>query len=351
MTRGRFAALAATLLLPVSALVVGTGAAPAHAAACAGSTGVTVVVDFHELGGGVRSVCVADGGDVTADRLFTAAGFSLRYASRQPGFVCRVAGVPESDPCVNAAPADAYWALWWSTGDPGARWVYSSLGVTSLEVPEGGLVAFSWDQGPGDSLPGAAATRPEQPAPTEPSDPTPGSGSGGSGGSGSTGSGGGKGGGKGGGTGGGTGGGSDAGADGETASPDPAATPTEDPADETTDPAQDPTDDAGDASDEDGAAGQGRGKGRDRGDRDGRDDASPTPSPEASADPGTVTLDAPATEVDLASDAADPASQGLPGWVVPLVLLLLAAGGGAVAWRRRTGPGAGTGSGTGSGPA
>ena len=31
---------------------------------------------------------------------------SWRYATRQPGFVCRVNGVPASDPCVNASPVE-----------------------------------------------------------------------------------------------------------------------------------------------------------------------------------------------------------------------------------------------------
>ena len=89
---------------------------PASAAACSTGHGVTVVVDFHELGGGVQTGCVADGAGDTAAELFPAAGFSLSYVQRQPGFVCRVEGVPAEDPCVNTPPADAYWALYWSDG-------------------------------------------------------------------------------------------------------------------------------------------------------------------------------------------------------------------------------------------
>ena len=123
--------LAATLL----GVAAGPAAlsAPAHAAACTGGTGVTVVV-------GSSVGCDANGGGPAANN-FADAGHQLRYASRAPGFVCRVDGAPASDPCVEASPVDAYWGLFWSDGKKGT-WTYSSLGVTSLKVPQGGSVAF-----------------------------------------------------------------------------------------------------------------------------------------------------------------------------------------------------------------
>ncbi len=97
--------LVATVVLTVAAGLVATTATagPAAAAECRGSSGVTVVVDFNSLGGGVQGACVNRGG--RASSLFTSAGFPLKYAQRQPGFVCRVSGVPTSDPCTNTAPA------------------------------------------------------------------------------------------------------------------------------------------------------------------------------------------------------------------------------------------------------
>ena len=123
--------LAATLL----GVAAGPAAlsAPAHAAACTGGTGVTVVV-------GSSVGCDANGGGPAASN-FADAGHQLRYASGAPGFVCRVDGAPASDPCVEASPVDAYWGLFWSDGKKGT-WTYSSLGVTSLKVPQGGSVAF-----------------------------------------------------------------------------------------------------------------------------------------------------------------------------------------------------------------
>lgn len=145
----RFAA--ATALVAAAGL---TGPAPAYAEPCSSDTGVTVVVDFQELGGGLQQVCDAGGGGQRASALFPDNGFPLTYVQRQPGFVCRVSEVPADDPCVNTPPADAYWGLWWSDGESG-MWSYSSVGVASLTIPDGGSVAFSWNGSSTRSEPGA----------------------------------------------------------------------------------------------------------------------------------------------------------------------------------------------------
>jgi hypothetical protein len=149
--------------------VAGAGLVPAPATAaglCSGS-GVSVVVDFGALGGGIRTGCDATG-NRNAAKAFADTGHPLTYAQRQPGFVCRVDGAPASDPCVNTSPADAYWGLYWSDGTSG--WKYSTLGVGSLTVPAGGSVAFSWQDGGTADPPGA---RPASPAPSPVSTPTP----------------------------------------------------------------------------------------------------------------------------------------------------------------------------------
>lgn len=158
------------LQVAVAALVVATTALvlpsePAAAAGCSSADGVSVVVDFHELGGGVRTGCVADGGGKSAAALLGAAGFPLTFVQRQPGFVCRVSGQPASDPCVNTPPADAYWGLYWSDGSTGS-WTYSTLGVGSLTVPDGGSVALSWTGSSGRSQPGVAPAVHERSTPT-----------------------------------------------------------------------------------------------------------------------------------------------------------------------------------------
>ncbi|MCD4524436.1 hypothetical protein [Nocardioides sp. cx-173] len=175
----------AARLLTAAALVVAavggasapTQAAAAMAAPCSGG-GVTVVVDFHELGGGVDADCDQDGAGKRAADLFASVGHPLTYAARQAGFVCRVSGLPQDDPCVTTAPADAYWGLWWSDGESGT-WTYSGLGAGALTIPDGGYVALSWDQRGGDARPrlepGAASSgaTPGAPADRAPADTAP----------------------------------------------------------------------------------------------------------------------------------------------------------------------------------
>jgi len=148
---------------------------PATAAACSGVSGVTVVVEFNGLGGGVDQDCAAEGGGHTADRLLKETGHALAYVQRFPGFVCRVDGLPADDPCVNTPPADAYWGLWWSDGKTG-KWTYSSLGAGSLTVPAGGYLAMVWDGSAGqvapDSDPAPHATPSPSPTPTKKASPT-----------------------------------------------------------------------------------------------------------------------------------------------------------------------------------
>ncbi|HEY1381172.1 MAG TPA: hypothetical protein VGF55_30510, partial [Gemmataceae bacterium] len=80
--------------LTVAALVaaaVGLGvSAPAQAAICGSASGVSVVVDFHQLGGGVQADCDANGAGKYAAAQFADVGHTITYVQRQPGFVCRV---------------------------------------------------------------------------------------------------------------------------------------------------------------------------------------------------------------------------------------------------------------------
>jgi hypothetical protein len=146
----------------------------AGAATCTSAGGVSVVVDFRELGGSTITACAADGGGRSAAEIFASVGVDISYATRQPGFVCRVEGAPAGDPCVNASPASAYWGLWWADGSK-ASWSYSSSGVGGLTVPAGGSVGWSWQQDrensgavPPGVLPPVAAT----PTPSPTASPT-----------------------------------------------------------------------------------------------------------------------------------------------------------------------------------
>jgi hypothetical protein len=161
--------LVAAVVLTAAAGVGVTGTA--QAASCSTGHGVTVVVDFHQLGGGVRSACDPGGAGRSASTQLTDVGYTLTYAQRQPGFVCRVDGSPSSDPCITTSPADAYWSVWWSDGKSGT-WSFSSEGVDSLTVPGGGYVALSWQGGSGKARPRAAARAHPTASPSPTSSPT-----------------------------------------------------------------------------------------------------------------------------------------------------------------------------------
>ena len=179
----RLVAVILTMTATSAALIAVS--APTSAATCSSASGVSVVVDFDGVTGGVRSACVAGGGDRPADEVITSAGFALTWVQRQPGFLCRVDGVPAGDPCANTPPADAYWGLFWSDGKDGV-WHYSDFGVTGLQVPDGGYIALAWQSGtrrvPGQSAtahsvvtPGPTSTPSETPtsAGSSPSSPSP----------------------------------------------------------------------------------------------------------------------------------------------------------------------------------
>lgn len=181
MTR-RLARLAvATVAVAAAGTVL--PAPPATAATCDSGSGVSVVVDFSRLGGGIASTCNAGGGGDSAAANM-GVDHELTRVQQFPGAVCRVDNTPADAPCRNMPPEDAYWGLFWSDGSGG--WTYSSQGVDSLTIPDGGSVAFAWQDGGDRDLPGTpppqnAAEPSSSPSPS-PSQQPAGGGSGGSGG-------------------------------------------------------------------------------------------------------------------------------------------------------------------------
>ena len=170
MIRSARATGAAALLALVAVPVTPAGPASAVSGRCQSGEGVTVVVDYGPLGGGVVIACDPDGGGKPAAEVVKDAGFTLEYVSSQPGFVCRLNGRPSADEgedCADTPPADAYWGLFWSDGEP-ATWVYSSEGAGSLDVPDGGSIGWRFQDG-GDrenpSAPPTAAAAQEAPSP------------------------------------------------------------------------------------------------------------------------------------------------------------------------------------------
>lgn len=173
------AAASAAVVATALALAQGFGV-PSVAAdpesACEGRNGVLVVVDFAELGGGVRKGCSSDGG--IASGLFERAGFPLVRVIEDPSFVCRVSGKPAEDSCADTPGANAYWSLWTADGTT-ESWSYAQSGVDGLRVKEGGYLAFAWHQGGGRAgPPGVNPTKRTAPSPSPSPTPTAGSGSG-----------------------------------------------------------------------------------------------------------------------------------------------------------------------------
>ncbi|HYN67363.1 MAG TPA: hypothetical protein VES93_10780 [Ornithinibacter sp.] len=157
---GRLAGAAAASGLALAGLVV--AAAPASAAACSGTKGVTVVVD---TGGSVSTRC-ASGDPSSALKALAAAGFTVTYPQQFPGsVVCRINGYPESDPCVRMPSGSAYWAFFHATR--GGSWVYSSNGVASYDPAPGSVVGFRFGSGQKPGIAPPAPTRTSAPAPTK----------------------------------------------------------------------------------------------------------------------------------------------------------------------------------------
>jgi hypothetical protein len=291
--------LAAGTVVAAGAWVLPAG--PAAAATCSSSGGVSVVVDFSKLGGGIAGTCVAGGGGDSAGSLFEQ-DHDLTRVARFPGAVCKVDATPADMQCQNMPADDAYWGLFWSDGSGG--WVYSSEGVDSLDVPDGGSVAFAWQDGGGRDLPGIA---PPQNA-AQPSSPPTSSGGGHSGGS---------------------GGGSGGTPDGASAVPSSAA-PTA--SSSTTSPSAGPTARPGRSQ----AAQPGGKTGRTHDRKPGVTVSARGSSADASASASAGPSDDPSEAVPVAAEpSADVADGGLPTWVAPALIAVLFGVGGLIAVVRR----------------
>lgn len=152
-------ALLALAVVAVVAAPVALGAAPVAAAPAApvapaaprwtegpcgpeDNAGITVVVDFQELGGGVNVRCTDGPATDGADAL-DQAGISWQGVVRWGrGFVCKIAGKPGNDPCIDTPPASAYWSYW--VAERGGRWCYANLGVLSRTPPPGSVEGWSF---------------------------------------------------------------------------------------------------------------------------------------------------------------------------------------------------------------
>ncbi|MEA5118498.1 MAG: hypothetical protein VB036_12930, partial [Propionicimonas sp.] len=168
---------------------------------------VTVVIDYQNLGGGIKKYCASNlpKGAVGMDALKAVGVGTAGTTHDGTAFVCRINGRPAAkesitipgdseyhEHCVDTPPATAYWSYWWAK--PGGSWVYSDKGVLSHRVviggyegwsfsndPDGGyggknpapgLKPVAWQDPPKPSTPKPAPTRSKSPSP-QPVKPKP----------------------------------------------------------------------------------------------------------------------------------------------------------------------------------
>lgn len=161
MTR-RLPATLAALTLAAGALAA--GAAPAaQAASCEAGAGVTVVVDFASLGGGVGTRC-APGDPSSGVQALIDAGYRPERARLEAGyFLCRIDGKPASDPCGRAAGSSAYWSYWHAR--PGGSWSFSNTGAGTFDPAPGSVEGWAYGAGKPPSVAPPAAAPPQPAAP------------------------------------------------------------------------------------------------------------------------------------------------------------------------------------------
>lgn len=214
------AALLLVLLTATGWPVAAPGAAPPATAIdptrgspgpCPDDTGVTVVVDFQQVGSGEVIVRCSPSAAGTGLDALRGAGFQVEGVRRWgDSFICRIEGAPApaealpvqgddgyTEACIDTPPATAYWSYWHASN--GGGWEYSQWGVKNRSPIEGGFEGWSFslnaraDSNPAPRYAPVREALPVDPTPTDPgaSDPAP-SGGGGApgagGGSGDTGS-------------------------------------------------------------------------------------------------------------------------------------------------------------------
>ena len=171
----RLLAVAALVLAAVGVPVALPGAlsaasASSYSGACTSAAGVTVVVDFESLPGGVVTRC--DSSATSSTTGLTAlhqAGFTTDGTTHDgPAFVCRIDEEPSTsqDPCFNTPPTTKYWSYWHASN--GGSWTYSNEGAATHTVTVGGFEGWSFSTKSGTTVaPRSGTTRP-QPAPPAP---------------------------------------------------------------------------------------------------------------------------------------------------------------------------------------
>ncbi|WP_394620612.1 ABC transporter substrate-binding protein [Lentzea sp. JNUCC 0626] len=173
-----------TLFAFAGAVALIVGAAPAssaidqskgHPGFCKDDKGVTVVIDFQQLGGETYVRCNPQTTRGTGLDALKGAGFQIAGVQRWgEAFICRVENKPAAadvipitgranyrEMCIDTPPAAAYWSYWHAANN--CAWDYSQWGVKNRDFIMGGFEGWSFslnataDTNP---IPRVAAVRP-----------------------------------------------------------------------------------------------------------------------------------------------------------------------------------------------
>ncbi|MCW2854930.1 MAG: hypothetical protein JWR52_545 [Marmoricola sp.] len=141
-------------------------AAPAQAAACSGTTGVTVVVQFPDH----TTISCAPGNPSSGYAALQEAGFSIAYAQGSGvGALCEIDGYPGVGACHTMPPANAYWAYFHASR--GGSWSYSDTGGGGYDPAPGSVEGWRFGAGSAPSVPPPARVA-STPKPTPKAAPT-----------------------------------------------------------------------------------------------------------------------------------------------------------------------------------
>jgi hypothetical protein len=175
----RLSLMAVAVLVAAIGPLPGTAAAvdqsKGHAGFCKDATGVTVVIDFQQLGGTTIVRCDPQKGRGTGLDALKNAGFQIAGVQRWgEAFICRVENRPSAteelpikgndhyrESCVDTPPASGYWSYWHAGNN--CAWQYSQWGVKNRDFTAGGFEGWSYSlNATADSnpVPRIAAVRP-----------------------------------------------------------------------------------------------------------------------------------------------------------------------------------------------
>lgn len=184
----RWRSLSAALLLGLSGLAFAsplTADADVRNGHCTDDTGVTLVVDFQDLGGETIIACVDDvAPGTTGLQVLQKAGMNPAGTMHDgPGFVCRIndrpsrsetipiSGRPDyRETCRLTPPSSAFWSYWHA--DNGGSWTFSQYGAGNRAAIVGGYEGWSFslnrteDSNPRPRVKPQHALKADEPTPT-----------------------------------------------------------------------------------------------------------------------------------------------------------------------------------------